>query len=138
MFAVLAQISWLAVLVASVGLMALGALWFVALFGGPYAIALGRTDLKEHKPTPLFFIGPFLCGAVVTIANASLMHVLNVTSYGSALAFGSVVGLGYLVPTTVNVAINPNIPRPLLYGLVSGSYFLVGNLLSCLILAAMS
>jgi hypothetical protein len=65
-----------------------------------------------------------------------LLSSLGVTSYGGALAFGALVGFGYLAATTVNVAINPNIPRPLLYGLVSGGYFVVGSLLSCSILVA--
>ena len=60
------------------------------------------------------------------------------TSYEGALIFGAVVGLGYLASTTVNVAINPNIPRPLLYGLISGGYIFVGSLLSCTILVTIS
>jgi hypothetical protein len=134
-FSLTSNINWIAVLVATVTLSMLGALWFMALFGRQYAIALGRTDLKEQKPSPLFIVGPLLCGAVVTVTNAVLMRALMVTSYEGALIFGAVVGLGYLVSTTVNVAINPNIPRPLLYGLISGGYFFVGSLMSCTILA---
>ena len=138
MFNLISNVNWLSVLAASVVLSMLGALWFMALFGKPYAIALGRTDLKNQKPSPLFIVGPFLCGAVVTVTNAVLMRALTVTSYAHALMFGAVIGFGYLASTTVNVAINPNIPRPLLYGLIGGGYFFIGSLLSCVILVAMS
>jgi hypothetical protein len=138
MFDVLSKVNWIAVLLASVALSGLGALWFMTLFNKSYAIALGRKDLNDHKPSPLYIVGPFLCGAVITITNAVLMRALNVTSYEHALRFGALVGLGYLASTTVNVAINPNIPKPLLYGLVSGGYFLVGSLLNSVILVAVS
>jgi hypothetical protein len=131
------NINWIAVLLATVALSMLGALWFMVLFGKQYAVALGRTDLKEQKPSPLFIVGPMLCGAIVTVTNAVLLASLRVSSLGGALAFGALVGFGYLAATTVNVAINPNIPRPLLYGLVSGGYFFVANIVSCAILVAM-
>ena len=47
------------------------------------------------------------------------------------------VGMGYLVANTVNIAINPNIPRPLLYGVISGGYFLAGITIVSIILVAM-
>ena len=50
------------------------------------------------------------------------MNSLNIESYQDALIFAIIVGLGYLVANTVDIAINPNIPRPLLYGAISGSY----------------
>ena len=53
------------------------------------------------------------------------------------MAFGATVGFGYLAATTVNTAINPNIPRPLFYGLISGSYFLLSSVVVAVILVAM-
>lgn len=138
MFNLISDVNWIAVLLASIALSMLGAFWFMALFGKQYAVALGRTDLKDQKPSSLFIVGPLLCGAVVAVTNAGFMNVLGITSYENALTFGAVVGFGYLVSTTFNVAINPNIPRPLLYGLISGSYFFVGSLFNCAILVALS
>jgi hypothetical protein len=137
MFELSFSINWLAVLLASVALQALGAAWFMALFSRPYATALGRTDLAGQKPKPIFIAGPFVCGVVLTITNAVLMRSFHVGSLSSALLFGGVTGVGYLASTTFNVAINPNILRPLLYGLINAPFFIVGNLISCSILAAM-
>ncbi|MBL8953994.1 MAG: DUF1761 domain-containing protein [Myxococcaceae bacterium] len=131
------SINWLAVLVASLALQALGAAWYMALFKKPYAKALGRSDLGAQKPAPLFIVGPMVCGAVVTVTNAVMMQALGIGTVGSALLFSAVVGAGYLVSTTVNVAINPNIPRPLFYGAVNGPFFFFSNILSCTIIVAM-
>lgn len=90
--------------------------------------------------SPLFFVGPALCALVVTVASAGLMQLLHITTYGQAVAFAHYhyMGFGYLVANTINIAINPNIPRPLFYSLLSGSYHLVGILLASLILVAIS
>ncbi len=137
MFELSWSINWLAVLLANLALTALGAAWFMALFAKPYATALGRTDLAGQKPRPIFIAGPFVCGVVLTITNAVLMRSFGVTSVSSALVFGSITGVGYLASTTFNVAINPNIPRPLFYGVINAPFFVVGNLINCSILAAM-
>jgi hypothetical protein len=66
-----------------------------------------------------------------------LINGLLIESYVNALLFGLIVGIGYLVANTVNIAINPNIPRPLLYGAISGAYHLVGIVIVSLILVFM-
>jgi hypothetical protein len=45
-----------------------------------------------------------------------------------AAALGALVGLGYLGSTALNVAINPNMPRPLLYALVNVPYFFLSSI----------
>jgi hypothetical protein len=49
---------------------------------------------------------------------------LNISSGGGAVEFGLLTGIGYLVANTVNIAVNPNIPKPILYGLISGAFHL--------------
>ena len=65
------------------------------------------------------------------------MRALGVTTYGDGLFFGFIAGLGFLTTTSVNTGINPNIPHPLSYGLISGSYFLVAGVMISLILMAL-
>lgn len=125
---------WLSLVLSTVALQLLGAAWFMAVVPKPYALALGRADLGP--PAPIFIVGPLVCGAVVSATNAILLGSLHVTAQADALLFGVVTGIGYLVATVFNVAINPNIPRPLLYGLVNAPYFLLGNCVSCAILTA--
>ncbi|WP_426749792.1 DUF1761 domain-containing protein [Myxococcus sp. Y35] len=132
------SINWFAVLLSAVALQLLGAAWFMGVIPKPYARALDRTDLVGRKPEPIFIAGPLLCGLVVTMANAILLRSFHIDAMSNALVFGAISGIGYLVATVFNVAINPNIPRPVLYGAINAPYFLLSNLVSCAILTAMA
>ena len=137
MFNVLTEISWLSVLLAFVPYFLLGALWFTLLFPKPYLISLGKENEAQQKPAAIFIIGPAVCCLVITIASAILIYALKINSYENAMIFAAITGLGFLVANTVNIAINPNIPRPLLYGLISGAYHFVGMMIVCIVLVAM-
>lgn len=130
------DINVLGVLVATFAISVLGGLWFAFLFAKPYAFALGREDGPQQKPGPLFILGPMACGLVSVITSAWLLKALQVQTLEGAVGFGGLVGLGFLASTTVNTAINPNIPRPLVYGLVSGSYFLLAGVVTSVTLVA--
>jgi hypothetical protein len=114
----------------------MGWLWFTILFAKPYKISLGR----EHETLPnqpIFFVVPMICNSVIVVASAILISVLNISSIGSAVEFGLLVGIGYLLANTLNIAVNPNIPQPLFYGLISGAFHLICILAVSIILAAM-
>ncbi len=132
----LANLNWMSVLLAFVAYFLLGALWFTLFFSKQYKISLGREN-ETPQNKPIFIIGPALCSLVITIASAVLMYSLNISSFGGALKFSLLVGIGYLFANTVNIAINPNIPRPILYGIISGAYHLVGISIVSIILVAM-
>lgn len=133
----LTQVSWLAVALATLASSTLGGVWFTALFGKTYAYALGREAQPQTKPGPLFIFGPMVCGLVTTITSAILMRALGIDSIPGAMTFGTTIGLGYLVATMTNTAINPNFPRPFLYSAVCGPYFLLSSLMTALILVVM-
>jgi Protein of unknown function (DUF1761) len=136
MFDALSNVRWLGVAAAFVPYFVLGGLWFTVLFPGPYWRSLGKTAPTE-KPAAIFIIGPALCSLAITITTAVLLRALHVDSYASGLQFGVMLGFGYLVANTVNIAINPNIPRPLFYGLISGGFHMTGLLIVTTILVAM-
>lgn len=133
----LAHLNWLSVLAAFVPYFMLGALWFTVFFSKPYRLSLGKENEAPQKPAPIFIIGPAMCMLVITIASAVLINALGITTISGAIEFALVVGIGYLVANTVNIAINPNIPRPILYSIITGSYHLVCIILACCILVAM-
>ncbi|WP_342423535.1 DUF1761 domain-containing protein [Paenibacillus sp. FSL E2-0178] len=93
---------------------------------------------SKEKPALRFILGPLVCGLVTTVAMAVLFYAFEIETLADALIFGGIVGAGLLAATTVNTGINPNIPRPLVYGLVSGSYFFLSGLIVSIILVAMS
>ena len=132
----LANLNWISVLVAFVVYFLLGALWFTLFFSKQYKISLGREN-ETLQNKPIFIVGPALCSLVITVASAVLIYALNISSFGDALKFSLLVGIGYLFANTVNIAINPNIPRPILYGIISGAYHLVGILIVSIILVSM-
>ncbi|WP_108124094.1 DUF1761 domain-containing protein [Saccharospirillum mangrovi] len=126
-----------AVLAAFVPYFVLGALWFTVFFSRPYRRSLGRDERTPTPNAPIFIVGPMLCMAVITVTTAVLMQWLAIESPLAAFAFAILVGLGYLVTNTLNIAINPNIPKPVLYAFITGSYHLIGVTLACFILLAL-
>ena len=132
----LANLNWISVLLAFVVYFLLGALWFTLFFSKQYKISLGR-DNETLPNKPIFIVGPALCTLVITIVSAVLLYALNIQSFGGAVKFSLLVGVGYLFANTVNIAINPNIPRPILYGIISGTYHLLGILIVNIILITM-
>ncbi len=131
------NIPWLGVAAGTVAFAVLGGVWFGAVVGRLYARALDRPDLIGQKPAALAIAGPFVCGLVVTLANALLMPAMGVATAAAAAGFGALVGIGYLAPMVVNVAINPNFPRPFLYSAINLPYFIAGNIGNCLLLWAL-
>jgi hypothetical protein len=132
----LANLNWISIGIAFVAYFLLGALWFTLFFSKQYKTSLGReNETLENKP--LFIVGPALCCLVITIASAFLIYALNISTVGGAIKFSLLVGIGYLFANTVNIAINPNIPRPIRYGIISGTYHLAGILIVNTILIAM-
>ena len=137
MFNVLANINWISVLLAFVVYFILGAVWFTLLFSKQYKVSLGKENDQQKNVAPVFIIGPALCCLVITMASAVLMYTLQINSIGHAIQFAILVGVGYLVANTVNIAINPNIPKPLYYSFISGTYHLVGIVIVTVILVMM-
>jgi len=131
-----ANINWISVLIAFVVYCVHGTLWFTLFFSEAYKLSLGREN-ETLANDAIFIIGPTICTLVVTLASALLFYALRISSYKEALEFAFVIGIGFLVANTFNIAINPNIPRPILYGIISGSYHLVGILAVSMIFMAM-
>ena len=132
----ISAVNWLGVLVALIAYSVLGALWFTLFFKKQYAKSLGREHEKLQNSAPIFFIGPALCSLLITITSAVLMKALGVDSYTEGLEFAVIVGVGSVFSNTINIAINPNMPKPIPYGLISGFFHLTGILIVCIILVA--
>ena len=137
MISQLSNINWISIAVAFFAYFFLGAMWFTLLFKKQYAISLGKENQLPAKPAPIFIIGPAVCSLVITITSAILMYALGIDTYGKAIEFAFIIGIGYLVANTINIAINPNMPNPIHYSIISGAYHLTGILVVCLILVAM-
>jgi len=134
----LLSINWLAVLAASVLNFLLGGVWFMVLFKRQYAVALKLEDAPDQKPGLLFILGPFLCGLVTIFTTGFLFRLLSITEMTDGLILGTVVGLGFIGATTVNIAINPKFPNPFFYSAINVPYFLLGSLIASAVLVLMA
>ncbi len=134
----LSTINWLAVALAFFAYFILGGLWFTTFFKKSYHRSLGKTIVPNEKPAAIFIVGPALCSLVITITSAVLMYALGINTFSAAMEFALIIGIGYLLANTVNIAINPNIPHPIHYSAISGVFHLVGIIIVCSILQALS
>lgn len=132
----ISKISWLGVFISLLFYSFLGWLWFTILFPNYYANSLGKLGLMPANPDPIYFYGPPLTILPTIITTALLMVLLNINTKKAAIEFSLIIGLGFLVANTFDIAINPNIPHPMSYGFIVGGFHLVGILVSCLILQA--
>lgn len=134
MINLITELNWLAIFISVVVNNILGGIWFTLFFGKQYAAALGRKYDSTQKPGILYIVGPLICGFITIVSMDLLIYSLDLKTLSDALIFGSIVGIGLITSTNVNTGINPNIPHPLLYGLVSGSFFTVISLIISVIL----
>jgi hypothetical protein len=132
----LSNVNLFAILVAFFVFFMLGYVWYQLLFVKAYKVALGKEN-EELPKKSVYIIGPAVCCIIYILTSAILIYALNITSLWTALEFALVVGIGYLVTNTTNIAINPNIPKPFLYSLISGGYFLLSIILVSFILVLM-
>lgn len=133
----ISTINWLGVAAAFVAYSALGALWFTLLFKKQYAKSLGKENQKLENSSPIFFIGPMVCSLLITISCALFIRGLGIDSFAGGAEFALIVGFGFLFANTLNIAINPNMPHPIHYGLISGMFHVIGMLIVCTILVAL-
>lgn len=110
------------------------AFYFSVVVAKPYKVALGNENRELPRPGPLFIVGPLVSALLVAITSAVLLRALSVESLAGGVVFGLIVGIGYLVAQTLNIAINPNFPRPLLYTLINAPYFVVCTVVASIIL----
>jgi hypothetical protein len=134
MIGYLSNLHWISILIAFIIYSALGAVWFTVLFSRQYKISLGRKDEVLQNKAPIFILGPMICSLLIIVATAILLNALGIQTLTGALGFAFIAGVGYLFANTVNIAINPNMPHPISYGIITGAYHLTGMVLACIIL----
>lgn len=131
------QINFVAILAALVPSFILGGIWFGVVVAKLYIVSLGREALPSQKPAPIYIVGPLICNLFVVITSAILLRMLNIETVNGAIAFGFLVGIGFILSTCMNIAINPNFPRPFLYTLINAPYFITSSLMTSVILVLM-
>lgn len=96
-------LNWVAILVAVIAGQVVSTVWFVVLFGDPWARAYGAKDKKQHTsevPGYTYAVG-LLCTAALVLTIALLQAALSVSDVGAALKLGVVLALGLCIATLV-------------------------------------
>ena len=138
MFDVLNEVNWFAFLIGTIVYFVLGALWFTPLFGKQYDKATGVDRSKNQKWPMMYYVGPFVGALLSSGATALLVAALGVANVGDAVILGLIVGIGYSGAVSLTNAIAPNMPKPLLFAAITGSYHLVGVTLVAVICILMA
>ncbi len=97
--------NFLAIIVAAIVNVVLGALWYSpALFAKPWAKGVGMTKeqmAKGAKMTPKMFVPPLLAAIVTSYVMAWFFHALNVTSLGDGIWIAFLAWLGFTTTAQV-------------------------------------
>jgi hypothetical protein len=136
-------INYLAVLVAAIVIFMLGGLWYSPVLFAKRWIALqGRTEEQMRAQAasanmPLMYISAFICSLIIALVMAHIMaHMASVMPVGPAhgAAFGFMLWLGFVAPTSYATALFSGTPKQL--WLINSMYNLVSFVLAGIILAA--
>lgn len=94
-------LNWAAILACVVAGQIVSTVWFVVLFGEPWAKEYGAKDKKEHAQSiPAFTYAVQLgCTLVLVLALALFQQMIGVDSLGGAIGSGVFVILGFSVST---------------------------------------
>lgn len=94
-------INWLAVVVSVIAGQIISTVWFVALFGEPWAQEYGAGSKQQHtKEIPGYTYGiQVLCTILMVVGLAVLQQSLGVASVADALRLGILVAIGFCVAT---------------------------------------
>jgi hypothetical protein len=130
-------IDWLAVGVATIAYYLLGAVWFSPLFGKVWDASLGFERPPRHRFPPAYYVIPLVGSLIVTIATAALVVWLDIDRLSDAAALGALVGVGYAGAISFTNALTPTIPRPFVFGAVTGSYHAAGAVIVSVVVTAL-
>ena len=131
------EINWIGVLAATFAYFLLGGLWFSQIaFGKKWDSAIGFNRPDDWKETIVYYMVPFLGCLVASMAMASLSKLANVNSYQEAVALGLIAGAGFAATVSFVNAVTPMMRKPLLFGLITGTYHVIGVVSASLIIYA--
>lgn len=123
-----ANVSVFGLLAGALAYFLLGAVWFTPLFGNYYDLALGFERPKGYTWAPIFYWMPLASAILTSAVVASLHSAAQLETLTESIYLGASVGVVAL-SVSLNNAVTPGKPKPILHGLVTGSYHVVGTTL---------
>lgn len=134
---VLAEVNWLAVVVATIAYFLLGGVWYIAPPIATRWMRAGGIEIQEGQgPNPSVFVFTLLVYGVIVTATAMLAAATATVTAGGGAMLGGVVGGGFLVSAAAVSAIYDQKPEPLTYLWVNGVFNFVSLIIVGAILGA--
>ncbi len=132
------EVNWLAILVAAVANMALGAAWYSsALFAKPWMKAIGfdKKDMDKSMREGMVqkYTMMVIASLVLSLVMAWVIKTLGATSFTSGLKIGFVIWLGFSTTTRLANWVFSGRPKELYFidtGYHLVTYSLIGGLLA--------
>lgn len=136
-FRLLADVNWVAALVAALVYFALGSAWFSRrLFGAPWMRSIGWEPTGIERPAAAALLGAFAASAVAATAVALLVEAADVSGLREGLVLGLVLAVGFVVTAHLVTALfEPMRPQPLTWFAVMAGYHGTGLVAAAVILA---
>ncbi|MEM9458157.1 MAG: DUF1761 domain-containing protein [Myxococcota bacterium] len=96
-------LSWVAIAVGIIAGQVVSTIWFVVLFGEPWAREYGAKSKKQHtQEVPPYTYGVGLvCTAALVVSIALLQHALRIQTVGAAIQLAIFLSVGLCVATGV-------------------------------------
>lgn len=96
-------LNWIAILAGIVAGQVVSTIWFVVLFGEPWAREYGAKDKKQHtKEVPPYTYGVgVLCTSALVISIALAQAAFGVAGIGDALTLAAFISVGFCIATGV-------------------------------------
>lgn len=134
---VLADVNWLAVLVAAVAWFVLGAVWYIPpVMGGRWQRAGGIEVPEDASPRPIIFVLTLVAYVVAAAVTAMLAVATDTSSAGEGAVLGLVVGVGYALTAAAVTAIYDTKPDPFAWFWINGVFNVVGLTVVGLVIGA--
>jgi hypothetical protein len=135
--ALLGELNWLAVLVATLAYFALGGVWYLPkVFGDVWTASIGWDPSDEDAPGPAIYLGPLATCLIATTAVAVLARAVGADGVGDGVVLGLVTGVGISgAVLLVTGFFDPVKPKPMVWFGVTATYHLVGLLLASVIVS---
>ncbi len=94
-------LNWMAVVAGIIGAQVISTVWFVVLFGDPWAKEYGAESKQQHtKEIPPYIYGVQLLCTIALVVTLALLHqALGVNSLVGALGIGLLVSVGFCIAT---------------------------------------
>ena len=124
---VIADVNWVAVLVAAVVWFALGAAWYIPPVMGSRWQDYGAIEVPDDaKPDPKVFILTLVAYFVAATVTAMLAAATGTQSLGAGIVLGAVVGVGYALTAAGVTALYDPKPNPFGWFWINGVFNVVG------------